>query len=958
MLTTDGCSPLTNAAAVAGNIAMVDRGTCGFQVKANNAEAAGAIGVIIANNVVGDPNLIALGATGAVPVTVPTVFISKADRDTISSQLPGVNGTLAAATAADTLASFTSRGPLFGPKPILLKPDVAAPGLNITSTQTGFCNNTCLRDPTTPNGVTLPGNLSLTISGTSMASPHLAGVMALLRQEHPDWSVEQLKALAMNGALHDVTLGANGAPPIYGPGRIGAGRVDPSNSAQAKVVAFNDDHPGAVSVSFETNQVVGSATEVKKVRLVNTGTGAASYDLSIATVIDAPGIAFSLPGGSTVNVPAGDSVEIDVQMDANGLLMDHVREASIAPTQAAPSPLTSLGSLSRHWLTEEAGYLVLSQGGNPKLRVPLYLTSRPASTMAGPATIPTGGSPTGSTTIPLSGSDVCTGTLGAGPVCTGTFPTDEVSLVTPFELQVVSPQDENAAPPEADIQYAGVAYTGSLLLFGVSTWGNWTSPTATEFNVYIDNNSDGTWDRILFNGDPGRASQLLFGNGAATGQDSFITFVFNLATNGVATQQYLNRLSAAAVDSALFDNNVMFLAATPASLGITGTTFKYKIVTCPGFAPLCLALSGFDYDEANGPYSFNTAAQGLDFSGTNLASDLNGATLPVTWNTANMTTNGSLGALLLHHHNKVGQTAQTIVLEGTPYTDLAITKSVAPPDPTLGQNVIFTVTVTNNGPTAATGVQVTDLLPAGLTWVSDDSGGAYDPGTGMWTVGALAVSASATLHVTATVDTTDQVCNLAQITAVTPLDPTPANDRSTACVSAPRAADLEVTMSVSSPTVMVGDPVSFTIVVKNNGADPAYAIDLQEDFPAFPLLDPDSFTASQGSYNPATGLWNLASLASGATATLTLDVTAPNTAGPLTNQSSATAGTSDPNNANNTASATTTVLSAAAVTATKTVAGTFQGGQPVTYTVTLTNGSAFDQQDNPGHEFTDTLPPA
>ena len=957
-LTTDGCSALTNAAAVAGNIALVDRGTCGFQVKANNAQAAGAIGIIIANNIPGDPNLIAMGATGTIPVTVPTVMISQADRNTIVAQLPGVNATLGAATAADTLASFSSRGPLFGPTPMLLKPDISAPGLNITSTQTGFCNNTCLRDPTTPNGTTIPGNLSLTISGTSMASPHMAGVMALLRQEHPDWSVEQLKALAMNGALHNVTLGANGAAPIYGPGRIGAGRVDPSDSATASVVALNDDHAGAVSVSFESTQVVGTATEVKKVRLINTGTAAATYDLSISTLVDAPGIAFSLPGGSTVTIPAGDSLLIDVQMDATGSLMNHTREARVAPTQAAPSPLTSLGSLARHWLTEEAGYLVLSQSGNPKLRLPLYLTSRPASTMAAPATIPTGGNPTGSTTIPLTGSDVCTGTLGAGPTCTGTFPTTEVSLVTPFELQVVSPQDESIAPPEADIQYGGVAFSAAsgVLMFGVSTWGNWTSPTATQFNIYIDNNSDGVWDRILYNEDPGRAAQLLFGNAAATGQDSFISFVFNLATSGVSTQQFVNRVSSAGVDSALFNNNVMFLAATPASLGITGTTFRYKIVTCPGFAPLCKELSGFDYDEANGPFTYNFAAQGLNFGGTNLAQDLNGAMLPVTWNTANMATNGSLGALLIHHHNKAGLTAQTIALQGTPTTDLAITKSVAPANPVLGQNVTFTLTVTNNGPSAATGIQVTDLLPAGLTYVSDDSGGSYDPILGPWTVGSLAVSASATLHITATVSTTDQVCNLAQITAVTPLDPTPGNNQSTVCVMAPHSADVAVSMTVSSPTVLVGNSVTYTITAKNNGGDTAYAIDLQEAFAAFPLLNPASFTASQGSYNPATGLWNLASLASGATATLAINVTAPNTAGPLTDQATAAAATTDPDNANNTASATTTVLSPATVTATKTVAGTFRVGQNVTYTVTLSNSAAFDQQDNAGPEFTDTLP--
>src|SRR5213076_2793833 len=101
-----------------------------------------------------------------------------------------------------------------------------------------------------------------------------------------------------------------------------------------------------------------------------------------------------------------------------------------------------------------------------------------------------------------------------------------------------------------------------------------------------------------------------------------------------------------------------------------------------------------------------------------------------------------LGALLLHHFNGEGKRAEVAVLEGAQIADLGITKTASPPTPTLGQNVTFTVTVTNNGPDTATGVVVTDLLPAGLTYVSDDGGGSYDPNLGPWTVGALAASAS------------------------------------------------------------------------------------------------------------------------------------------------------------------------------------------------------------------------
>jgi uncharacterized repeat protein (TIGR01451 family) len=405
----------------------------------------------------------------------------------------------------------------------------------------------------------------------------------------------------------------------------------------------------------------------------------------------------------------------------------------------------------------------------------------------------------------------------------------------------------------------------------------------------------------------------------------------------------------------------MFMGATPAQLGLANVDapFRYKIETCPGFAPLCQTLNGFHQDEAAGPYTWSGATQGLNFNnGGLLFEDLNGDMIPVSWNLANMVVNGSQGALLLHHHNVDGRQAEVVLVEGllgVQSADLALGYSYAPANPTLGQNVILTLTVTNNGPNDATGVQVSDPLPPGLTYVSDDGGGAYDPATGQWTVGALANTASATLHIVVTVDTTDEVTSTAQITAGTPLDPNPDNNQASITLMSPRQADLEMSMSVSSPTAFVGGSVTYTLTVKNNGDDPAYSVSVNESFPAFPSLNPSSFTASQGVYDPATGVWNLASLGKGNSATLTLTLNAPNTAGALTLEATATSGTSDPNTANNTASATTTVLSPATVTGTKTRSGGRMVSDTVTYTVTLSNSGSYDQQDNPGHEFTDVL---
>lgn len=92
----------------------------------------------------------------------------------------------------------------------------------------------------------------------------------------------------------------------------------------------------------------------------------------------------------------------------------------------------------------------------------------------------------------------------------------------------------------------------------------------------------------------------------------------------------------------------------------------------------------------------------------------------------------------------------------TPQTiDLSLTKTVNTATPNRNQNVTFTITVSNAaGQSNATGVAVTDLLPAGFTFVSSTpSVGTYNSTTGVWTVGAVNTGASATLSIVATVTT-------------------------------------------------------------------------------------------------------------------------------------------------------------------------------------------------------------
>ena len=102
--------------------------------------------------------------------------------------------------------------------------------------------------------------------------------------------------------------------------------------------------------------------------------------------------------------------------------------------------------------------------------------------------------------------------------------------------------------------------------------------------------------------------------------------------------------------------------------------------------------------------------------------------------------------------------------------DLELTKDVAPAAVQVGEETTFTISVVNQGPDDATGVEVTDTLPAGLTYVSDNGAGAYDSATGVWTIGNLAVGDSVSMDFVVTVDDIGVFTNVAEVTAANEQD--------------------------------------------------------------------------------------------------------------------------------------------------------------------------------------------
>src|SRR5262249_53245945 len=152
---------------------------------------------------------------------------------------------------------------------------------------------------------------------------------------------------------------------------------------------------------------------------------------------------------------------------------------------------------------------------------------------------------------------------------------------------------------------------------------------------------------------------------------------------------------------------------------------------------------------------------------------------------------------------------------------LALAKTVSDPTPNVGDTVTFTVTLTDNGPSAATNVAVQDLLPAGLTLVSaTPRQGTHDSTTPVWAVGTVTTTTPQTLTLRATVASPAGQTNTAAISHADQFDPDPGNDTASATAT-PQQADLQVTKAVSDGTPNVGDTVTFTVSLSNQGPDAA-----------------------------------------------------------------------------------------------------------------------------------------
>jgi len=216
--------------------------------------------------------------------------------------------------------------------------------------------------------------------------------------------------------------------------------------------------------------------------------------------------------------------------------------------------------------------------------------------------------------------------------------------------------------------------------------------------------------------------------------------------------------------------------------------------------------------------------------------------------------------------------AVTNPLERSP-ADIAVTKLVDNATPNVGETVTFTLSVINNGPADASGVEVTDGLPAGLAFVSATPSGTttYTAATGVWSIGALALGASETLQIVATVTEPGLITNTATVSASDQPDPVTSNNTAGASLNANASADIQVAKTVDDAAPLVGANVTYTVTAQNNGPDDATGVAITDALPAGVTFV--SASASVGAYDAASGLWTIGDFANGAVATLSIVVT-------------------------------------------------------------------------------------
>jgi uncharacterized repeat protein (TIGR01451 family) len=295
---------------------------------------------------------------------------------------------------------------------------------------------------------------------------------------------------------------------------------------------------------------------------------------------------------------------------------------------------------------------------------------------------------------------------------------------------------------------------------------------------------------------------------------------------------------------------------------------------------------------------------------------------------------------------------------GGSMADIAIQKTADVTSTIAGATVHYTLTVTDNGPDASTGVVATDTLPSGLTFVSatPSAGTSYASSTGTWTIGTLSANATAILAIAASVDASaasSTVTNTAYVTESPSITDTNLanNSSSVSIVVAPNSgtpvADISIVKTVDTTSTVVGATVNYLLTATDLGPATSTGVVATDTLPSGVTFV--SATSSPGTaYNFGTGTWTIGTLAPNATATLAIAATVGASAAGTTITNTAyiteSASTTDPDLANNSSSVSTVVAGGggggqvADISIVKTVDNQYPNpGDTVNYTLSVAN---------------------
>ena len=307
------CSALPS---LSGKIALVSRGTCTFSTKIRNAQDAGAVAVLVANNVFGDPTAMGQDGTANQP-TIPAYMLSRVD----GAALAGFNNasTTIGATLTylqtgndDFMAGFSSQGPT--DVDFRVKPDVVAPGVSVLSSiPHQFCD--------------APPCFAF-FQGTSMATPHLAGSAAVVRGQHPTWTAAQVRSAVVNTADVGVLKSASSGGPVSDVNLIGSGRENLLSAVGAGPAL------DPVSVSFGAVPSGSGQTQTVNVTITNLSAIAANW--AVAVGAGGGGVAYSVSPSSVSLAPSASTVVTVTMTAAKGAVAgDHQATLTVGPAHAA-----------------------------------------------------------------------------------------------------------------------------------------------------------------------------------------------------------------------------------------------------------------------------------------------------------------------------------------------------------------------------------------------------------------------------------------------------------------------------------------------------------------------------------------------------------------------------------------------------------------------------------------------